>query len=118
MSSGWTDPPRSRFLQHALALDLAVLGLEDEAADDRVPLDRGAQRDEEVALLVHDRLVAGLFREREGADRETLLAQWVGDRPEGVAAAEAADAELLVDDEGRPLARERLAVERDRDPGH
>ena len=36
--------------------------------------------------------------------------------PRGVAAVEAAHAELLVEDEARPVARERLAVERDRDP--
>jgi hypothetical protein len=74
---------------------------------------RGAQGDQEVLLLINQGLVAGLLGQRERPDGESLLGQRIGDRREGVAAAEAAQAELLVQDEGRALARERLAVQRE-----
>src|SRR4051794_32033329 len=112
-------PRPSRASDRALELQLAVLGLDDEGAEHGIPLDRGAERDQEVVLLIGDRLFAALARrrQRERSDREFLLPQRIGRRRKGVAAAETAHAELLVEDEGRALARERLAVERHRRPG-
>jgi hypothetical protein len=91
--------------------------LDHQLAGDDVPVAGAAQGGEVAALEIEHALVAAALGQCERSDREALLTQRIGRGREGVAAAKAGAAQVLVDLKCDPAIRDRLAVQRNRGPG-
>src|SRR5262245_20314413 len=107
---------RDEASEYPLQPQFAGLGLDDQGRTLQVPLAGGADGDEESVLVRHGRLVAALLGDGERADGQVRLAERIGRRGEGVAAAEAAGAQLVVEAETRSVAGKGLVAEADGEP--